>query len=312
MKYIVKTCAVALTLALSSLLPHGAAADSTTHQALVPDTIYFDLAPAAGGEPYRIFLRVPKGSAPADGWPVLYILDANAVIGTAVDTLRVQSAYPMGTGIADGVIVGIGYPTDEAYDGVRRSWNLVPPPGQTYPSRRPNGPPVQTGGADEFLSFIENDLKAEIGGRVATDPARQAIFGHSFGGLFVLHALFKKPEAFTTWIAASPSISWEGAGIIGASGRFVARADAHPTERILLLVGEHEQTLAPFQRDAPDAEKRQKSFAESRTVDYTKEMAERLSSAPGVSASFQLLDGENHMSVLPASINLAIRFAFGR
>lgn len=41
------------------------------------------------------------------------------------------------------------------------------------------------------------------------DPDRQSLFGHSFGGLFVLYSLFTRPSAFTTWIAASPSIYWE-------------------------------------------------------------------------------------------------------
>lgn len=312
MKDTSRRCVVALALAFSCIMPLGVEAASTTQQVVVPDTVSFDLAPRSGGEPYRIFLRVPKGPAPAGGWPVLYLLDANAVIATAVDTVRVQAAYPLGTGIADGVVVGIGYPTEEAYDGVRRSWDLVPPPGRTYPARSPDGPPVRTGGADRFLAFIGDELKEEIGRRVPVDPARQAIFGHSFGGLFVLYALFNKPDAFSTWIAASPSILWEGGGIVDEAERFVARADTHHPERILLLVGEHEQKLAPFQQGAPDADKRQKNFAESRAVDSTKEMAERLASAPGVSASFQLLNEENHMSVLPAAINLAVRFAFGR
>uniref|UniRef100_UPI0019544E21 hypothetical protein n=1 Tax=Stenotrophomonas maltophilia TaxID=40324 RepID=UPI0019544E21 len=81
-----------------------------------------------------------------------------AVIGTAVDALRVQSDYPLGTGITKAAIVGIGNPTDEAYDSVRRSWDMGPPPGKTYPPHTPDGPDVRTGGADHFLRFIEDVL----------------------------------------------------------------------------------------------------------------------------------------------------------
>ena len=63
----------------------------------VAETVQFDLASPGGGAPYRIFLRCPRGEPPADGWPSLYLLDGNAVIGTAVDILRVQSSYPLGT-----------------------------------------------------------------------------------------------------------------------------------------------------------------------------------------------------------------------
>ncbi|WP_029354527.1 alpha/beta hydrolase-fold protein [Bosea sp. 117] len=277
----------------------------------IPDTEIFEIASPAGGPPWRIFLYRPPGEAPEGGWPVLYYLDANAVAGTAADIMRVQAAWPAGTGIEWGVMVGIGYPVDGAYDSVRRSWDMGPPPGKTYPPHTPDGPDVRTGGADHFLAFIEEVLKPEIARRVAVDPARQAIFGHSFGGLFALHALFRRPSAFSRWIAASPAIWWEGAGIVDAAQAFIAEG-RQADGRILLLAGEYEQTLAPFQIGAADEEKRRASFEESRIVDNTRLMAERLAAVPGLASHYVFLPGETHMSVLPACLNLAIRFAFGR
>lgn len=97
--------------------------------------------------------------------------------------------------------------------------------------------------------------------------------------------------------------------------RFVARnPDAHTPPhrlgRLLILAGEYEQQLAPFQRDAPDAARRLESYAESRIVDNARAMAVRLASAPGLDSKFELVLGENHMSILPQSLNLAVRFAF--
>ncbi|GAB4066762.1 alpha/beta hydrolase [Ancylobacter sonchi] len=279
-----------------------------TH-ASIPDTVTFDIAPAAGGEPWRIFLYRPPGEAPEGGWPVMYYLDANAVAGTAADIMRVQAAWPLATGIGWGVMVGIGYPVDGAYDGVRRSWDLAPPPGQAYPPFTPDGPEVRTGGADHFLAFIEDELKPEIACRVPVDPARQAILGHSFGGLFVLHTLFRKPEAFSRWIAASPAVWWEGGGVVKAAEEFIAAGRA-ANGRALLIVGEYEQALAPFQVGAEDEAKRVAAFEDSRIVDNTRIMAERLATVKEFGADYVLLPGETHMSVLPASLNLAIRFAF--
>jgi len=279
--------------------------------AVIPDTTVFDFSPADGGAPWRIFLYQPPGTPPAQGWPVLYYLDANAVAGTAADIMRVQAAWPLGTGIDWGVMVGIGYPVDGAYDSVRRSWDMGPPPGQSYPPHTPDGPEVRTGGADAFLAFIEDELKPEIARRVAVDATRQAILGHSFGGLFVLHALFKRPSAFARWISASPAIWWEGAGIVDAAQEFVAQ-DTPCNGRVLLLAGEYEQALAPFQIGAPDEDKRRASFEESQIVDNTHLMAERLAPVPGLTSDYVLVPGETHMSVLPSALNLAIRFAFGR
>ena len=206
----------------------------------VPETVRFDLTPRAGGAPYRIFLRIPPGTPPASGWPVLYLLDANAVIATAVEALRVQAAYPLGTGIRDAVVVGIGYPTEGAYDSVRRSWDYGPPPGQVYPPHTAGGPDVRTGGAGAFLTFIEEELKPLVASRTRIDAAHQAIFGHSFGGLFVLYALFTRPAAFRDWIAISPAIWWEQHNVL----RFAAVPEG--AVRVFLGVGEYEQALAPF------------------------------------------------------------------
>lgn len=279
--------------------------------AVIPGTTIFDFAAREGDPVRRIFLYCPPGEPPAGGWPILYYLDANAMAGTAADIMRVQAAWPLGTGIEWGVMVGIGYPVDDAYDGVRRSWDLSPPPGKTYPPFVPGGPDVRTGGADDFLAFIEDDLKPEIARRVAVDPSRQALLGHSFGGLFVLHALFRRPSAFSRWISASPAIWWEGAGIVDAADAFVA--DAAPRSgKVLTLVGEYEQALAPFQVGAPDAAERLAAFEESRIVDNARLMAERLARVPGLDSDYVFLPGETHMTVLPATLNHAIRFAFGR
>lgn len=277
----------------------------------LPGCVRFDLAPAAGGAPYRIFLRTPPGEPPAAGWPVLYLLDGNAVFATAVDALRSQTPWPMGTGIADAVVVAVGYPTDAAYDSVRRSWDYGPPPGATYPRHTPDGPEVRTGGAAQFLAFLADELKPEIARRVATDPARTALFGHSFGGLCALYGLFTRPEAFSHWIAVSPTIYWEDFNLLPHADRFGARADRPAGLKILISVGEYEERLAPFQISAADEDKRRAAQARARTESHARAMHARLAALEGVTSAFALIRGETHMSVLPTAVNQAIRFAFG-
>lgn len=185
-----------------------------------------------------------------------------------------------------------------------------PRPGAASPPHRPGGPEVRTGGAEDFLRFIQTELKPVIADLVKTDPARQALWGHSFGGLFVLHSLFKEASAFTDWISISPSIWWEDCALLTEAERFAARKDGPPA-RVLLAVGEYEETLAPFQRHAPDAQKRAADHKNHREVTRTQEMAIFLAGVSGVTTSYHFLPEETHMSVLPQSLNLAIRFAFG-
>ncbi|CAN7718208.1 alpha/beta hydrolase [Mesorhizobium sp. LjRoot246] len=283
---------------------------SKSMPALIADTTVHDLVPAHGGAPWRIFLHVPSAPAPEAGWPVLYMTDGNAVIGTAVDAMRAQAFYPAGTNVGWGVIVAIGYPVDGAYDPLRRSWDLGPPPGKTYPPYE-GTPEVRTGGAGEFLAFIEDELKPWVASRVTVDASRQALYGHSFGGLFALYALFTRPSSFQTWIAASPAIYWEDRTIDRFLEGFEAAVPYGLTATVILSAGEYEtDKLAPFQIGAEDEEKRLQQKKVTRTDEFARAMAERLDALPGVRASFELHAGENHMSILPVTVNRAVQAAF--
>ncbi|WP_342773651.1 alpha/beta hydrolase [Falsirhodobacter xinxiangensis] len=268
---------------------------------------WFDIADALSGAVRRIFLWVPSAERPANGWPALFMTDGNAVIATAIDAMRAQAPYPSGTNLGQGVLVGIGYPTDDAFDLARRCWDLVPPPGATYPPFWPDTPDVRTGGGAELARFIAEDLRPFLLTEVRLDPSRQGLFGHSFGGLFALWHLFTKPESFTHFIAASPSIMWEG-------GLLAHRDAFDPAGRAItvhLSAGEWEgDQLAPFQRDAEDAQKRLAAKAQERTLEAAREMASHLDALPGISASFEVFANETHMSALPVAVNRALHCVF--
>ncbi|MCQ4257161.1 alpha/beta hydrolase-fold protein [Stutzerimonas stutzeri] len=53
-----------------------------------------------------------------------------------------------------------------------------------------------SGGADEFLAFIEHELKLLIAKLYTVEVRRQALFGHSYCGLFTLYTLLTKSQAF--------------------------------------------------------------------------------------------------------------------
>ncbi|GJE32593.1 alpha/beta hydrolase [Methylobacterium oxalidis] len=279
--------------------------------ARLPGAINFDLGGEGAKAPWRVTLYVPPGEAPPAGWPVLYLLDGNAVTATAIDIERVQAPYPDATGIGSRfAIVGVGYPTDGAYDSVRRSWDYTPPPGRSYPPHKPGTPELRTGGADTFLRFVADELKPAVERRCRIDPSRQALFGHSFGGLFVLYALANLPTAFSHWIAASPSIYWEDLALL----KSIERLETGPPvrTRVLLLAGAYEAELAPFQRDASDREARLSRLRSARTVELARAMADRLDRIPGLQSQFRLIPGRAHLTVLPEAVNDAVAFFMDR
>ena len=272
-------------------------------------TRWFDLRDVVTGTVRRLYLWYPNAEMPKNGWPVLFFVDGNAVIATAVDAMRAQAPYPSGTGLEWGALVAIGYPTDEAYDPLQRSWDLSPPPGKTYPPFWEGTPKVRTGGSPELSRFLCEDVFAFLSTKIRVDPTRRGLFGHSFGGLFALWMLFNRQDAFTHWIAASPSIAWEDSSLLMSRDAFTPHGRK---TTVHLSAGEWEgDELAPFQRHAADADTRLANKAREQTISASQQMADHLDRLPGFSTTFQIYPGETHMSVLPIAVNRALHCVFG-
>jgi predicted alpha/beta superfamily hydrolase len=273
---------------------------------LVPGTSWRDVE-SRDGRPFRLFLHIPTGQPPPGGWPMITLLDANAVMGLVVDTVRLLALLPQEAGISSAAVVaGIGYRTDAPYDFVRRSHDLTPPPGQDI-AAADGRPAMRTGGADALLDFIEDVVKPLAARSAPIDPSRHALLGHSFGGLFVLHALFTRPGAFRDYVAGSPAIWWEDNVLLGSAERFIVRADRPAPLRLLMTVGEYEQALAPWHDPAwrPRMEM-------MKMVDQARDLAGRLQPLPGLEVSFETLPGEGHMSAFPVAVQRGVRFILAR
>lgn len=270
-------------------------------------TRWFDLQDRVSGAVRRLFLWLPDGPAPKAGWPALWLLDGNAVIGTAVDAMRAQAMWPTGTNLGWGALVAVGYPVDGPYDSFRRSWDLGPPPGAVYPPFWPGTPEVKTGGGAEMARFLLQDAREFLADHVALDLSNQSLFGHSFGGLFALWLLFTQPLAFRNWIAASPAITWENSFLLNHLAGFVPPS---PLPRVHLSAGEWEGAqLAPFQTRGPEVAERLAEKARIRTVAAMQDMAADLQRR-GLTTACEIYANETHMSVLPVAVNRALHWAF--
>lgn len=247
-----------------------------------------------GNREYRIFVSAPDTEPPSSGYPVIYLLDANAVFATMVEAIRVQACRPEKTGVIPAVVVGIGYETEAPFPPDRHYDFTMTATARDMPSRPDGTAWPEQGGAGAFLKFIEEDLKPEIEREFNIDTGRQTILGHSLGGLFVLHALFTRPDAFQTYVAGSPSIHWNKPYFLEEEQQFASRLGQKPAQvRVLLAVGELEKNH------------------QSRITENTKELSERLSTltSHGVSMEFKEFEDEGHVSVLPALISKTLRFA---
>ncbi len=231
------------------------------------------------------------------------------MFATLVEAIALQSSRTAVTGVAPAVVVGIGYPTDRPHDPIRRSYDYTPtvPPG-SLGVRSDGSAWPQTGGAEEFLNFIDTDVKSEIARTLPVDPARQTLFGHSFGGLFALFALFSGAGTFSTYIAASPSIWFGDRAILPMERDFAERLRNTPRDLHLMIgVGSLEQDVI----QSTSAPERAAWIAQNRMVDNAAEMAARLRDLEphGLTVAYREIAGENHVSVIPALLSPALRFA---
>lgn len=277
----------------------------------LPGAQVFDLRSRRGCD-YRIFVSIPAGATATSPFPVLYFLDGNATFPIAAVSAALQARRPQATGVGPAVIVGIGYPGDDYLDTPRRTFDYTPAVTADEMPARPDGSSwPRCGGASVFLDFIEQELKPKLESEIAIDRQKQALFGHSFGGLLVLQALFTRPNDFSTYIAASPSIWFAKRQLLEQAGCFIAQSRDR-TSRLDLLV-----TVGALEQDARGAENG--SFENTtwrrrnRMVENASEMVRYLSdhSNSGLNVSFKEFADENHSSVLPAAISRAIAFALG-
>lgn len=284
----------------------------------LPRTEAFLHRSTGSGREYLIQVAYPVEAPPPAGFPVIYLLDGATLFATVVDAIRLRSRRPDVTGVQPAVVVGIDYPLEEAGRRAARTHDYTPFP----PDDADSGPvsglapglsqPPAVGGADRFLAWIEAELKPRIGAGVPIDPGRQTLFGHSLGGLLVLHALASGRSTFRGYVASSPSIWWARRRVLqalaGVGGR--ARGDAVDL-RVMVTVGEYEQVLAPHETGMPGAAEKRARRSRRRMVADSREAARLLATLPdsGGSVHFEVFAGEDHASTALLTINRMLRFA---
>lgn len=287
--------------AAAVLVAPAAPAEADWQPVQLPLSRQRDLLSRHTGHQHRIFVFRPQGAAPAGGYPVLYALDGNAAfpaLAMAAQRLADRAAV---TGVPPVLVVAIGYPAAPEETVALRSEDYTPP----LPPGRPKAEfGARQGGAERFLAFIEEELKPLIAAEFPVNPARQGLFGHSYGGLFTLYTLFSRPQAFSTYVAASPSL-WYGDRYLRQARRALADGGRLPA-RVLITVGAREDDPA----DPPDDSPRARLMASRPMVGDAREMGLWLAAEArlGGPVRYEILAGENHGSVVLPSLTRALSF----
>ncbi|EIT77322.1 hypothetical protein AFCA_010423 [Aspergillus flavus] len=243
---------------------------------------------------------------------VIFAVDGNAMFLTATDVARRQASLnPNKPGT---IVVGIGYPLKASVYSPQRSLDLTPPCDHYTPPEGPDGNPRPEpyGGADWFLSFINNIVRPFVASSIFPNVkfARTALFGHSYGGLFVLNTLFTQPTSFDTYIAASPSIWWNERFILTKVPQFLQRSGTSTQPTLRLSYGSREQF--PVRRRHEPLEKYERrvgSAAKRRMADNCNDLYLQLVASQHLDAveRREYLD-EDHGSVISPALSGGILY----
>jgi predicted alpha/beta superfamily hydrolase len=126
-----------------------------------------------------------------DSYPVIYVLDGeNNFRSVAVTVERLADM-----GLCPPMIV-VGIPN------TNRSRDLTPTVAANTDGVN------NSGGGEQFLSFIEKELIPYINSNYRTAPYK-LLMGHSLGGLMVVHTMVHHKDLFNSYIAMDPAIWWD-------------------------------------------------------------------------------------------------------
>ncbi|MEM8484491.1 MAG: alpha/beta hydrolase-fold protein [Bacteroidota bacterium] len=128
-------------------------------------------------------------------YPVLIILDGHSHFRPLSGALRFMDA-PWGGGRRVPEMIVVGIPS------TNRERDFTP---DKIVTTRKN----DTGGADQFLSFLEQELLPVLQDKYRVAPYN-ILVGHSLGGLFASHVYMKEDTAFNAFVAIDPSFgTWD-------------------------------------------------------------------------------------------------------
>ncbi|HRJ30548.1 MAG TPA: alpha/beta hydrolase-fold protein [Cyclobacteriaceae bacterium] len=140
------------------------------------------------GASYPIQVALPDNfNSVGEKFSTIYVLDGKQDFNLVANTCKnLSERY----GVPNVIVVSIGYGRDRSMDYT------------------PTKSGSSTGGAPEFLKFIENELIPKIEQDFNADTARESrvILGHSYGGLFAAFAFAVNNNLFGNYIMLSPSL----------------------------------------------------------------------------------------------------------
>lgn len=254
------------------------------------------------GTQYQISIWMPPGQPPEGGWPVVYVLDANAMVHTFVEAIQRSGRRPEATGIGMVAVVGIAHKGEQLFATQQRYRDY------TF-ERSPMVDATGAGGGGQFLNFIVEQLAPELAAEFGFNAKRHSLFGHSLAGYFVLNALALRPQEFCYYAAISPSIWWQPETLAARLHTLESSCVAHLTG-LFIAVGEWEGEPAPWLIGTAGLSTLMARRAERQMIMNAQQLATRLQPLLGKRLHYRCFPEEDHASIVMIAIQRSLRLMF--
>jgi predicted alpha/beta superfamily hydrolase len=254
----------------------------------------FDLT--VGDLALRATVVPPAGTHAPGTVPVVVVLDGDLYAGTVAE--QAELLHRVG-GLRPAVVVGVGYGRGVLANLGLRMGDLVPRPAPVVLERFPGLADPARGADQAFRAALLDDVLPAVCERhPEADPGPGVLLGHSLGAHFVASTLLARPDAFSTYLAVSPSLWWDAFELVRRVRDELpaALAGLPDLPRVALAVGGAEQDPA----GAASAGLSIEDLRAARMVDATHDLAEALR-AGGLDCPVTTYPGATHGSVFPTA-----------
>ncbi len=258
------------------------------------ETIDITATPSSGAKYKLDILLPPEHDSSATGLPVLYYLDA-WWWGGLMESLTRLAALASPPRIEPVILVGISVRGDADEFNRARNKDFTPSPyrpiapGVTMRTGNVELDSAGTGGAREFLEFLEREIIPAVERRYNVQAEARGIAGHSYGGLFAAWTLAHRPELFRRMLVISPATYWNESetldqGVLGDDQSSAAH-------RVFIAAGGRE--MAIMRRSA-------------------QALKIALETRARTEIEYSIYEGADHLTVLPAALLDGLTYLYGR
>lgn len=248
-------------------------------QVTIPDTEVRRLASSRTGYEYRLHIALPAGYADTEKtYPTLYVLDPHLTFGMSTELTRLLA---FGNELPQLICIGIGFSGPERDIESFQVRDYVPKAQVDNP---------RSGGAENFLRFIREDLTPFLTAEYRVDPKDSCFSGYSLAGSFGLYTLFHQPDTFQRYITSSPWMDPDDLQVFSFETEY-ATTHSDLTAQVFIGAGSREPEFV-----VANIQKLEKSL---RNRNY-----------PNLRLETHIFEDDSHLSVLPQSISRGLQTVY--